>query len=84
MHQGQAALMQLVGSHDGRAIAWQRYDAASGEPADELWLLEHGSEPRVALSGFSGGLSSMTFLPDGASLLAVAVDSTGMSWGACR
>ncbi len=76
LHQGQAALMQLVGSHDGRAIAWQRYDAAGGEPADELWLLEHGSEPRVALSGFSGGLSSMTFLPDGASLLAVVVDST--------
>jgi dipeptidyl aminopeptidase/acylaminoacyl peptidase len=76
LFQGQSALMRLVGSREGRAIAWHRYDAASGEPADELWLLEQGSEPRVALSAFSGGLTTITFLPDGASLLVVAVDST--------
>lgn len=76
LYQGQAALMRLVGSRDGRALAWHRYDAAGGEPADELWMLEQGGEPHVALSAYSGGLTSMTFLPDGASLLVAAVEST--------
>src|SRR5262249_21143814 len=76
LHQGQAPLQRLVGSLDGRALAWHRYDAAGGDPADELWVLEQGGAPRRVLSGFSGGLTSVRFFPDGASLLVGAVDST--------
>jgi dipeptidyl aminopeptidase/acylaminoacyl peptidase len=73
---GRATLERLAGSPDGRALAWHQYDAAGGEPADELWVLERDGEPRRALTEFSGGLSSLLFLPDGASLLIAAVEST--------